>query len=174
MADRVETAKGRAMKLHDPSGTLVAVGFVAFGALLISSTGTMSPLGSVFPITISVAMIVFSLILIARNLFIGMRQAQAADMPEAGAGAEAETPGSMARRIAFLILIAAWVALIPVLGFFVASVLGFFSIMAVATHERLPAKEIVVLLVIGLAILTGFYLLMADVLLIPMPRGLFF
>ena len=173
MANPAETTGRRRMKLHDPAGTLVAVAFAAFGALLITSTGTMTPLGSVFPITISVAMIVFSLVLIGRNVVVGILESRSVDgaVPEPVA---TEPSGSMPRRLALLVLMAAWVALIPVLGFLSTSVLCFFAIMVVATHERLPAKEIVILVVIGLGILTGFYLLMANVLLIPMPRGLLF
>ena len=161
------------MKLHDPAGTLVALAFAAFGAVLIGSTGTMTPLGSVFPITISSAMIVFSLVLVLRNVVIGLRAAKAAEGPSIEP-VDPETTGSMPRRIVFLLAMAAWIALIPVLGFFSASVLAYFVIMVAATHERLPLRETVVLIVIGLAILAGFYLLMTDVLLIPMPRGLFF
>ena len=38
----------------------------------------------------------------------------------------------------------------------------------------MSVKEIALLVVLGLAILGGFTLLMSEVLLIPMPRGLFF
>ena len=161
------------MKLHDPEGALVAVSFAAFGALLIVSTGGMTPMGSVFPITISAAMVVLSVVLILRNLVLGIRDARTSP-PSDSSAITADAAGSMPRRIVFLVTMAAWIALIPVLGFFVASVLAYFAIMVVATHERLPVREIVVLAVIGFAILLGFYLLMTNVLLIPMPRSLLF
>ncbi len=161
------------MKIHDPAGTIVAVLFAAFGTVLIVSTGTMTPMGSVFPITISAALVVLSLVLILRNVVLGVRAQKTATDFEAAA-IEGDTAGSMPRRIVFLVTMAAWIALIPVLGFFVASVLAYFAIMAIATHERLPIKEIAILAVTGFAILSGFYLMMTNVLLIPMPRSLLF
>ena len=161
------------MKLHDPAGTLVALAFGALGTVLILSTGKMTPLGSVFPITISSAMIVFSLVLILRNVVMGMRAVKTAGTSQAVRD-EHEAAGSMPRRIVFLVAMAAWLVLIPVLGFFVASVPAYFAIMIAATHERLPVKDFAILVVIGLVILTGFYMMMTNVLQIPMPRGLFF
>ena len=161
------------MKLHDPAGTSVALLFAAFGVMLMVSTGRMTPMGSVFPITISAAMVVLSIVLILRNVILGIREARTSPTSRSTA-IPPDTAGSMPRRIIFLVTMAAWIALIPVLGFFVASVLAYFAIMVVATHERLPVREIAVLTVIGFAILTGFYLMMTNVLLIPMPRSLFF
>jgi hypothetical protein len=160
-------------KPHDLPGTALAVLFVALGIFLILGTGRMSPLGSVFPITVSVAMIVFSLALIARNVVLGMRAVRpAASEPDA---APSETGHeSTPRRLLFLLAMIVWIVLIPILGFFVSSVAAYFAIMLVATHDRTPLREAALLVLIGLVILTVFYLVMAKVLLIPMPTGLFF
>lgn len=158
---------------HDLPGVIAAAGFIVLGVVLIRQTGRMTPLGSVFPITISTAMIVFSALLILRNVVIGLR-------PTPRATPEEETPetpaaaGSVPRRLAFLAAMAGWVVLMPVLGFFVTSLLGFFAIMAVATYDRLGLREGAILVAIGVAVITGFYLVMAEVLLIPIPRGVFF
>ena len=156
---------------HDPPGTLIAVGLIVLGLVLIRETGRMSALGSVFPITISAAMIIFSALLLLRNVVLGLRRAaprepEPQEMPA--------TPGSSRRRVAFLAAMAAWVVLLPVLGFFVASALGFFAVMAIATHDRLSLGQGVLLAVFGLAIVAGFTLLMSEVLLIPLPRGRIF
>ncbi len=160
-------------KPHDLPGTITAALFIGLGVVLILLTGRMTPMGSVFPITISAAMIVFSAILILRNFVIAARRPSVEAADETASETE-QTQGSMPRRIGFLIAMAAWIALIPILGFFVASLIAFFAIMAVASHERITLREGVALGVIGVAILTAFYLIMANVLLIPMPRGLFF
>lgn len=160
-------------KPHDVPGTVAAALFVGLGVVLILQTDRMTPMGSVFPITISAAMIVFSAILIVRNFVIAARRpsVEAAD----GTASETEpTQGSMPRRIGFLVAMAAWVVLIPILGFFVASLIAFFAIMAVASHERVTPREGAMLVAMGIIVLTGFYLIMANVLLIPMPRGIFF
>ncbi|MEH6717360.1 MAG: tripartite tricarboxylate transporter TctB family protein [Aurantimonas endophytica] len=157
-------------KPHDVPGTILAAVFVALGAFLILQTDSMSPMGSVFPITVSVAMIVFALALILRNVVLGMRAVPATAPAEAQPEASHE---SMPRRLLFLLAMIVWIVLIPVLGFFVSSVLAYFAIMLVATHDRMSLREGATLVVIGLAILTVFYLVMARVLLIPMPTGLF-
>ncbi|NDV86788.1 hypothetical protein GTW51_08740 [Aurantimonas aggregata] len=160
-------------KPHDVPGTILAALFVALGAFLILQTGNMSPMGSVFPITVSVAMIVFALALILRNVVLGMRPVPAAADEAPGEAQPEASHESMPRRLLFLLAMIVWIVLIPILGFFVSSVLAYFAIMLVATHDRMSLREGAALVVIGLAILTVFYLVMARVLLIPMPTGMF-
>lgn len=158
-------------KVHDPLGTAVAAGFVVLGIILVYSSQSMSAMGSVFPITTSSAMAILGLVLIGRNLVLGLRGITPASSATKEGGIEG---GSNLRRILFVLAMVAWIALLPVLGFFVASCLAYFAIMIVSVHERMSVKEIALLVVLGLAILGGFTLLMSEVLLIPMPRGLFF
>lgn len=152
-------------RTYDPVGTLVAALFIALGVVLILETRTMTPLGSVFPIAISSAMIVCAVVLIVRNVVLGVRGAVKAPAGEAG---------STVRRVLLVAILAAWVALLPVLGFFAASTLGYFATMTIATYERVGLGQLALLLVIGLGILGGFTFLMGDVLNIPLPRGILF
>ena len=151
-------------KLHDLPGTLAAIVFIVLGAVLVRQTGTMTPMGSVFPIAISCAMMVFAALVIVRNIYLSVRAVPTAPV---------EDGGSNARRIALVVAMAAWIALIPILGFLTASILGYFAVMVVATHERTSLLQAAILVLVGLAVLVGFYVLMSEVLLIPMPRGLF-
>lgn len=152
-------------KVHDPVGTIVAGLFIALGAAVMIESRSMTALGAVFPIAIASTMIVVSVVLIVRNLVLGLRGSRSAAAGEAG---------SVVRRVLLVAVMAGWIALLPVLGFFTASLIGYFAAMAVATWERLSLGELALLLVIGLGILAGFTLLMADVLLIPLPRGILF
>lgn len=165
-------------KVHDPAGVAVAILFICLGLVLIWQTGSMTPMGSVFPITISVAMIVFSTLLIVRNIVLGRRAGRdegAAPGEQARSEVTATPPGRQTmHRIAFFAVMVFWVVALPILGFFVASLAGFFLAMAVSLHERISPKEAMLLAVAGIAIVGGFYLIMRDVLLIPMPSGLFF
>ncbi|MFD1343012.1 tripartite tricarboxylate transporter TctB family protein [Litorisediminicola beolgyonensis] len=159
-----------AIRIHDPAGSGVAAIFILLGLFLVWQTGSMTPMGSVFPVTVSVAMIVFSAILILRNLVIGTRRGASATAPK-------EVPasnGSYLRRGLFLVAMVAWVLLIPILGFLAASALGYFAIMLIALHERMAPAKMALMVVLGAAILAGIYLLMSEILLIPMPRGLLF
>lgn len=161
----------RLRKPHDLPGVIVAGLFVGLGFVLIRQTGSLSPMGSVFPITIAVAMIVFSTLLIARNVVIGARAGPAAapEEPEAE-----DLRRTMPRRIAFFAAMALWIAALSVLGFFVASLAGFFVVMAITLHERMSPREAALMVAMGVAVVGGFYLVMREVLLIPIPRGLFF
>lgn len=154
-------------KLHDPPGTAVAAGLVVLGGVLIAQTGSMTPLGSVFPITVSAAMMALGAVLIVRNVVLGLRGGKAAAAEDEAAG------GSTLRRVLFFAVMVAWVALLPVLGFFTASVLGFFAVMATALHERTSMPQAMLLALAGFAIVGLFYWVMRDVLLIPLPQGLF-
>lgn len=158
-------------KPHDLPGVIVAALFIGLGVVLIWQSGSLSPMGSVFPLTIAVAMIVFSTLLIARNVVIGAREAPTAapDEPDGG-----DLRRTIPRMIAFYVAMVLWVAALPVVGFFVTSLVGFFVVMATAAHERMSPREAVLMVVAGSVIVAGFYIVMREVLMIPIPRGLLF
>ncbi|MCL1484818.1 MAG: tripartite tricarboxylate transporter TctB family protein [Marinobacter sp.] len=81
---------------------------------------------------------------------------------------------STTRRILLTIIFGLWVFLIPVLGFFVAGLAAFGSMMVLAEHERRPAKTWLIRAITAVAVVAGFWWMMADVLLLRMPMGLFF
>ena len=151
-------------KPHDLPGVIVASLFACLGIVVLFQSRRMTAMGSVFPVTIAIAMIVFSVLLVARNFIV--RGQPSGDSGDLG--------GSNLRRFAFLAIMAAWIGLIPVLGFFITSLVAFFFIAATATYDRISLRESAVLLVVGLAVICGFYGLMARILLIPLPRGLLF
>jgi putative tricarboxylic transport membrane protein len=68
----------------------------------------------------------------------------------------------------------AWVAVIPMVGFGIASIVAFLILGRVACYEHMSAKRILGEGLGGIVIVGGLYLLMADILLIRMPSGLLF
>jgi len=160
-------------KTHDLPGVVGAVLFICLGALLLYDTRGMTPMGSVFPVVIASAMIALAGILVVQNVLRGRRRpfpaAGQSDMPVTEQPAE-----SMPRRAGFIAAMFGWIFLMPLLGFFVSSLIAFGVITALACHERPSAREAVMLFALGLVILVGFYLLMVYVLLIPLPQGIFF
>ncbi len=151
-------------RAYDLPGTIAGAAFACLALVLIIESRSMTAMGSVFPTTISAAMLALSAALIARNLLPAF--AKKPDSPPAAASMQRE---SRARRIAFMIAMAAWVGLIPFLGFYLSSLAAFAAILAIASHERSGPKTWALLGGIGLAIVTGFSLLMSKVLLIPLP-----
>ena len=145
-------------------------GMVLAGLLILAAvwayyqTGTMTPMGSVFPATISVVIIVLSICLLVLNII----------RKPAGRQTNILTDESVSRRIALIIAMALWVAAIPVLGFASAAIVAFLILARVACYEIMGRKRLIIETLSAVAIVGGLYLLMAKVLLIRMPSGFLF
>lgn len=151
----------------DVGGMIGAVVFILLGAWVLLESSTMSAMGSIFPRTIATAMIVLSLMLIGLNL---------AGRYKAGVSLEGTAPTgeeSTPRRLFLVGIMLAWVLLMPVIGFLVSSIVAFLAIMVVANYDGWTARRTVVYAVAAFLIVVAFYWLMVDVLLIPVPDGLF-
>lgn len=151
---------------RDMPAVLFGVAFIGIGIAAYVQTKHMSPMGSVFPTTLSAALVLLSAVLVAFQ--IGRPAA-----PERAATAGA--PGlSTARRLALVIVLAAWALLIPKVGFFVTSLVAFLALTAIATFDRLRPRTMAMYALIGLLIVGAFQLLMAYVLGLRMPIALLF
>ncbi|HET8729217.1 MAG TPA: tripartite tricarboxylate transporter TctB family protein [Alphaproteobacteria bacterium] len=150
---------------RDWPGMIVAIVFILLGLWVIQQSLSMSALGSIFPRTIAIALIAFSTILLVANLR-PVRGTRAPDQEAASA-----SPESTPRRLALVIIMLAWVLLMPVIGFLVSSVSAFLAILAVANYDGWTAKRTVVYVVTTVVVVAAFYFLMVEVLLIPVPRG---
>jgi putative tricarboxylic transport membrane protein len=147
----------------DAGAILLAVVFAALGITAYMATDAMSPMGAVFPATISVLLVVFSIGVV---VFALLRKGS----PSEGGDPAASTT----RRILLVIIFGLWVFLIPVLGFFVAGLAAFGTMMVLAEHESRSAKTWLIRTITAVAVVAGFWWMMADVLLLRMPMGLFF
>jgi putative tricarboxylic transport membrane protein len=147
----------------DAGAILLAVVFAALGIMAYVATDAMSPMGAVFPATISVLLVVFSIGLV---IFALLRKGSPSDKGDPAA--------STTRRILLTIIFGLWVFLIPVLGFFVAGLAAFGTMMVLAEHESRPAKTWLIRAITAVAVVAGFWWMMADVLVLRMPMGLFF
>ncbi len=151
-------------KMRDIPGMLFAGLFVLLGIGIYVVGNTLSPLGSVFPKTIAAALILFSGMLILQNLRRPAGQSAGNFRLDAGTG----------HRIALGAAMLAWVFLMPVFGFLATSFCAFLVIMVIADYDKPPAKIWAIWAASGAAICTGFWWLMANVLLLRMPAGLLF
>ncbi len=94
-----------------------------------------------------------------------------------GHPARAETAAgrvSNRRRGLLVVAFGLWVWLLPVVGFAVTSFAAFLALMAIGEHDRVGARTWLIRAAVAVAIVAGFWWLMADVLLLRMPRGLLF
>lgn len=69
---------------------------------------------------------------------------------------------------------AIWALLLPVLGFFVTSLIAFLVLIAIASFERPSVREMALYAVTALIIVGSFQLLMDKALGMRMPAGLLF
>ena len=84
--------------------------------------------------------------------------------------------GSNPRWIVTGILFFLWVLVMPVIGFFVSTVVCMTAIVAYLASARMPLtiKKFIVWVPIVIAEVTFFYLIFTKVLYVPLPEGLFF
>lgn len=145
----------------DRSGLAVALGAAALGSYVLWEAQFFSPLGSVFPRFVAVVLLVSAAILALVVLVHYQRPAK-----EAG--------GSNARRVALALALMAWVALIPLFGFQIASLLGFAIVGVVAKYDRWSMRGwsvFALTTVVAVMVFCYVFLLFLNV---PLPAGALF
>jgi len=162
----VESDKATREDYRDIPAIVFGVLFVGIGLLAYSETKDMSPMGSVFPKVLSAALVLFSIILAARQIGRPVARKVVAE-PRA-------TKPSNRRRFATIVVMGLWALLLPMIGFFVTSLAGFLGLNAIATFERPGIRTLITSAIVAVAVVGAFQLLMANVLLLRMPAGLLF
>jgi len=163
----VKAAPSAIRPYRDTPAIVFGVLFVVIGVMAYVQTKDMSAMGSVFPGALSAALVLLSAILIAFQ--VGRPKA-----PKTAANHGEEGKPSTPRRAAIIVTLAAWALLMPVIGFFVSSLLAFLVVIAIATFEPLSLRAKLVYAVFAAALVGGFVLLMTQVLNLRMPNGLLF
>lgn len=154
----IEPAPGR-----DLPGTLIAVAFVIIGALAWWDTTDMAdPDSYVFPRTVIVLMIGFSLLLILRNLVYG------------GGQHHRSTAGSWPRRVCLVAAMLLGALAMPLVGFLPSGVAVFLAIMLLAMYDPWTGYRRIAFPLVGFAIVVGFFVLFSEVLRVPLPLGSLF
>jgi putative tricarboxylic transport membrane protein len=161
---RIVDSTAAERRTRDLPGIIFAFLFAAIGGWVILESRTLSALGSVFPITIAVAMIVCSLILIGGNLL----------RPAGDTSGSLDDGLSTPRRLALATVMLLWALLMSRAGFVLSSIVAFFLLLLIAEYDRWTPRRALVQAGIGIAFVALSYLLMRDVLLIPVPDARFF
>jgi putative tricarboxylic transport membrane protein len=162
----VKADKATLENYRDVPAIIFGALFIGLGVLAYMETRDLSPMGAVFPKTLSVALVLFSVMLIAFQIGRPAARKKQAD--------PAAVKPSNIRRFATIVIMALWVALLPMVGFFVTSLAAFFCLTAVASFARPSARTIFTYMIVATAIVGTFQVLMANVLLLRMPAGLLF
>lgn len=144
---------------------VTAAVFILIAVIALWDTTTMVDADSyVFPRTVAVAMIVFSVLLIALNLI----------RPESGSGEKSPPGASTPRRVSLVAAMLVSTLLMPWLGFLVSGFAAFLSIMIIAMHDRWTRFRMLVYPLVCAGFVVGFYFLFAELLLVPLPVGTLF
>ena len=148
---------------RDLAGTLIAAGFIVIGAVAWWDTADMSdPDSYVFPRTVIVLIIAFSLLLILRNLLLG------------GGRHHLSTAGSWPRRVGLVAAMLLGALAMPLVGFLPSGIAVFLAIMLLAMYDPWTGYRRVVFPLVGFAIVIGFFVLFSEVLRVPLPLGSLF
>jgi len=133
---------------------------VAGGALAYYHAKEFTPLGSVFPRTVAAAMMIFAAVYIAIALLRpGVQPAQPA--------------GSVWRRVALVVVLAAWSIFLEMVGFLTTSVAAYAAILVIANYDRWTPRMAAVYTVASAAVLGGLYAVFRYGLQVPLPEGIF-
>ncbi|MGP1678792.1 MAG: tripartite tricarboxylate transporter TctB family protein [Burkholderiales bacterium] len=144
---------------RDIPGIAGSAVFIIVGILAFWGARDFSPLGTVFPRTMAVAMIVFAAAYIAMAL---LRPTAPAAMPV----------GSPWRRGAVMVVLIAWSFLLGHVGFLTTSVVAYTALLIIANYDRWTPRMAVIYAVVGTLVLGGLYWVFHQVLQVPLPQGL--
>jgi hypothetical protein len=137
-----------------------AVLFAAVGLFVLSEAATFSRRGAMLPLVVGYGMLLLGALLAV----VGWRTAPGDDV--------AAGDGSLKRRWLFTGVLALWVAAIPYLGFFGASVVGFLVVALIVPREDRWTVTAVLRHLAGAVLASGaMTLLFAGLLGVPLPEG---
>lgn len=136
-----------------------AAAFIAIGVLAIYYSSEFSSLGSVFPRTIAVLMIVLSCVYIAMAVL----------RPAPGVASER---GSLPRRLLLAATMLAWALLLHPVGFLTTSVVCYAVVLVITNYDRWTPGRAVAYAASGIAVVGGLFAIFAYVLQVPFPHGL--
>lgn len=148
-------------RTRDPGNLAGGIAFVALGGWLLQGAEGFSPLGAIFPRVVGIAMVALALLLLVLEL-----------LGRSPAAMEEPAGGSMRRRLALIVVMAAWALAMPVVGFIASGVSAFAAItLLVPVEGRRTGTRILRDVGVGVAIVVGFHLLLTRGLDVPLPRG---
>ena len=150
----------------DLGGIIVAAALIVLGIVALWDTTNMADADSfVFPRMVAISMIGFCILFIALQMIA----------PSLGTNEEAGmSGGSNPRRIGLVIAMILAASLMPWLGFLVSGALSFAAIMLLAMYDRWTPFRKLVFPLVGIVVVAGFYVIFAELLLVPLPVGSLF
>lgn len=145
---------------RDLRGIAGCVLAIAGGALAFYHAKEFTPLGSVFPRTVAVAMMIFA------GVYIAVALLRPGEQP-------AQPKGSPWRRAALVAVMVAWSFLLERVGFLTTSVAAYAAILVIANYDRWTPRMAAVYSAVAAVVLGGLYAIFRFGLQVPLPEGIF-
>lgn len=152
----------------DIAGIVGSIFFAVVGIYVFTASLGMSPMAAMFPRTVGAALAMLAVlqIVVALKGGSGVSVEKGADIHEHAEG--------LGRRLTLLATMIAWALLFPIMGIFVTSLAACVVLMFTGFFGRASPYRLALYLAAVLAMVVCFYLLMGNVLNIPLPHGLLF
>lgn len=144
----------------DVAGVVGCVLLIGTGIAAIVYSQDFSPLGAVFPRTISALMIVLGLLYL---VFAWRGRTRA----------EAPAGGSMVRRAGVALVVLGWALALDPVGFLISSAIAMAALLMIANHERWSMRTVLLYGLVSAAVLGIFYGVFRFALQVPLPTGIF-
>lgn len=148
-----------AASARDYRGMLASAALIVVGMLALYHSGEFSPLGSVFPRTVAIAMILLAAVYIA----VSWLRPKPSKPP---------AMGSVWRRLALAATMLAWATLLEPLGFLASSVAAYAVLMVIANYDRWTPRTAMAYVAAGSLIIGALYWVFRIALQVPLPRGI--
>ena len=138
------------------SGTCLII----LSIILFYEASTLSPFGSVFPFAITTALIALSVILIFRSFKLEIKVVN-------------ENVSSI-KILLLVITFFAWIYFLERTGFILTSLISFNLLILINTGTKIPLKKLILYMVMGSLFILLLYFGFKNLLLVPLPEGLWF
>ena len=146
--------------IKDKTSFISGVCFIILSILLFYEASTLSPFGSVFPFAITTALIILSIILIFRSFKLEIKVIN-------------ENISSI--KISLLtVTFFAWIYFLERLGFILTSLIAFNLLILINSGAKISFKGIFFYMLTGSLFILLLYFGFKNLLLVPLPEGLWF
>jgi putative tricarboxylic transport membrane protein len=133
--------------------------FIVMSGIGIWKAQGMSQLGAIFPTTIAVVTLIVSVLRLGQLVLRGVfRNAE-------------RRRGSTPRRVLLVMAMAIWALIMPWVGFLLAGLASFVTLMLIAQHESWTLRRLTGHLLTAVALVACCYGLFAVLLNVPLPVG---
>lgn len=146
--------------IKDLTSFISGVCFIILSFILFYEANQLSPFASVFPYAITSVLLLLSVLLIIRSLKINF----AVDKEKV----------DILKIVLLSIVFFAWIYFLERSGFILTSLIAFNLLILINTGLNFSIKKIILYMVLGSIFILVLYLGFKNLLLVPLPEGLWF